>query len=106
MLYEKAGDHYVGRILAGLLLLSARFAVSEPNFWVKCPWNDSVIQDQLILDGKVLAVLRALFGEVLRRQVALSFHFFKWSCLCVASHGESTNTEKGSNIIDAFNRSV
>ena len=95
MLYEKAGDHYVGLILAGLPLLSARFAVSEPHFWVKCPWNDSAIQDQLILDGKVLAGLRALFGDVLRRQVALSLHFYKWSCLCVASHGESTNTEKG-----------
>ena len=28
MLYEKAGDHYVGQILAGLTVLSARFAVS------------------------------------------------------------------------------
>ena len=32
MLYEKAGYHYVGRILAGLPVLSDCFAVSEPNF--------------------------------------------------------------------------
>ena len=34
MLYEKAGAHYVGQILAGLPVLSAHFAVSEPNFWI------------------------------------------------------------------------
>ena len=88
MLYEKAGDHYVGLILAGLPLLSARFPVSEPNFWVKCPWNDSVIQDQLILDGKVLAGLRALFGDVLRRQVAL-IPFLQVGLACVLHHMEN-----------------
>jgi hypothetical protein len=37
MVYEKAGDHYVGRILAGLPVLSVRFAASEPNFWIRNP---------------------------------------------------------------------
>ena len=33
MLYEKAGDYFVGWILAGLPVMSSPFAVSEPNFW-------------------------------------------------------------------------
>ena len=34
ILYETAGDQYDGRILAVLPVLSAHFAVSEPNFWI------------------------------------------------------------------------
>jgi hypothetical protein len=31
MLYKKAGDQYIGRLMAGLPVLSERFAVSNPD---------------------------------------------------------------------------
>ena len=33
MLYEHAGDQYVGRILSGLNVLSAKFGASAPDFF-------------------------------------------------------------------------
>jgi len=33
MLYERAGDQYVGRILSGMNVLSAKFGASAPDFF-------------------------------------------------------------------------
>ena len=87
MLYEKADYHYVSSISAGLpIVLSAWFAVSEPNFWVKWSCYDSFIHDQLSLDGKVLAILWVLFGDfVLNPQVILAV-LLEWVDLACFMH--------------------
>ena len=97
MMYdEKAFDHFVGRIFAGLPILSTWFAVSAPDFWVKCPCNhENAISDQLILDEKVLVRLWALFSDLLCRQnVLIPFLQVSLACACVESYGESTKSEK------------
>ena len=52
MLYEKAGDHYVGLILAGLSMLSSHFVVSEPNFWTLNPLDYDASANKLRLMSK------------------------------------------------------
>ena len=71
MLYEKAGAHYVGQILAGLPVLSARFAVSGPNFCIQNPKDANAQEKQTEFDGKVILALRSLFGDVICHQVML-----------------------------------
>ena len=63
-LYEKAGDQYMGRLLAGLNVHSPEFAVSEPDF---VPVADGITQTEMNelqqeLDVKVEAALKELFG--------------------------------------------
>jgi len=82
MLYEKAGDHYVGRILAGLPVLSTRFAVSEPNFWIRNPNDANARVKQTELDGKVILALCSLFGDVIGGQVmVLPFLCIRLACI-------------------------
>jgi hypothetical protein len=69
MIYEKGGDHYVGRILAGLPLLSAPFTVSEPNVWILNPNDANARVKQTERDGKVILALCSLFGYVICQQV-------------------------------------
>jgi hypothetical protein len=90
MMYEKAFDHFVGRIFAGLPILSTWFAVSAPDFWVKSRCNDdNAINDQLILDGKVLTRLWApLINDVNCRQVVL-IPFLQMGLACVLNHMEN-----------------
>ena len=85
MLYEKAGDHYVGRILAGLPVLSARFAVSEPNFWIRNPNDANARVKQTELDGKVILALCSLFGDVIHRQVMV-LPFLRVGLACILHH--------------------
>ena len=67
MLYEKAGDHYVGLILAGLSVLSSHFVVSEPNFWTLNPLDYDARAKQVEIDVKVSSLLQSLFGDILCR---------------------------------------
>ena len=71
MLYKKAGDHYVGRILAGLPALSPHFAESESNFWTLDQLDYDARRKQVEIDAKVLDVLQSLFGNILYRQVTV-----------------------------------
>ena len=90
MLYEKAGDHYVGRILAGLPVLSSRFAVSEPNFWTLNPLDHDARAKQVEIDAQVSAVLQSLFGDILLRQVTV-VPFLRVGLACVLHHKTAMN---------------
>ena len=67
MLYEKAGGHYVGLILAGLPVLSSHFAVSEPKFWTLNPLDYDARAKQAEIDVKVSSLLQSLFGDIFCR---------------------------------------
>jgi hypothetical protein len=71
MLYEKAGDHYVGQILAGLSVLSSHFVVSEPKFWTLNPLDHDASARQVDIDVKVSSLLQSLFGDILCRQITV-----------------------------------
>ena len=90
MLYEKAGDHYVGRILAGLPVLSSRFAVSEPNFWTLNPLDHDARAKQVEIDVKVSSLLQSLFGDILCRQVTV-LPFLRVGLACVLHHKTAIN---------------
>jgi hypothetical protein len=65
VLHEKAGDHYCGRILAGLPVNDAKFAVSHPDF---VPVEDGMSEEELArkkaeVDLEVLKVLYEIFGH-------------------------------------------
>ncbi len=65
MLYEKAGDQYCGRILAGLLVMSGDFSVLYPEF-VNVTVGSSVQeveQQKEDVSTSVRIVLRSIFGE-------------------------------------------
>ena len=73
MLYERAGDQYVGRILSGMNVLSATFGASCPDFI----YHADVLSDgqsaenvtererqQGLLESKVSSALMACFGNL------------------------------------------
>lgn len=69
MLCERAGDQYVGRILSGMNVLSAKFGASAPDFF--CHGDVGVAEavavvelKQIELDRKVKLMLKACFGEL------------------------------------------
>ncbi|KAI2511612.1 hypothetical protein MHU86_2866 [Fragilaria crotonensis] len=69
MLYERAGDQYVGRILSGMNVLSARFGASAPDFYyhgeIGIPERAAQVQEkQAELDRQVQTVLNSCFGEL------------------------------------------
>ena len=70
MLYERAGDQYVGRILSGMNVLSARFDASAPDFYchgeIGVPERAThVMKRQAILDQQVQTALNSCFGKLL-----------------------------------------
>ena len=71
----------MGRILAGLPVLSSRFAVSEPNFWTLNPLDHDARAKQVEIDAKVSAVLQSLFGDPFETSNSNSISI-SWSCLC------------------------
>jgi hypothetical protein len=84
VLHEKAGDHYCGRIFAGLPVNDAMFAVSHPDF---TPVEDNMTEAQLEearreVDSLVSHALDVLFGDRGRRILTL-FPFLK---VGLASH--------------------
>ena len=85
MLYEKAGDHYLRRILAGLPVLSSHFAVAEPKFWSLNPFYHDARAKQLEIDVKVSTLLQSLFGDILCRQVTF-LPFLRVGLACVQHH--------------------
>lgn len=69
MLYERAGDQYVGRILSGMNVLSPRFGASAPDFYyhgnVGIPEAAGLVQEkQAELDCEVQTMLNSCFGEL------------------------------------------
>ena len=69
MLYERAGDQYVGRILSGMNVLSARFDASAPDFYchgeIGVPERAThVMERQAILDQQVQTALNSCFGKL------------------------------------------
>lgn len=70
MLYERAGDQYVGRILSGMNVLSAKFGASAPDFFyhgdmIGVAEAVAVVElKQKELDRKVKSMLKACFGEL------------------------------------------
>ena len=69
MLYERAGDQYVGRILSGMNVLSAKFGASAPDFFyhgtVGVPEAVAIVKKkQMDLNQKVSTMLKACFGEL------------------------------------------
>jgi hypothetical protein len=101
MLYERAGDQYVGRILSGMNVLSARFGASAPDFYyhgeVGVPETAGLVQmKQAELDREVQTVLNSCFGELddplvcirktLRLGIASLLHHFDSAKLY---HGDS-----------------
>jgi hypothetical protein len=72
MLYEKAGDQYIGRLTAGLPVLSEKFAVSNPDF-IPVEENGEGLflpvlktaENEAELDGKIRIVIEGLFGDQL-----------------------------------------
>ena len=65
MLYEKAGDQYCGRILAGLPLMSGDFAVLYPEFVNVTVGStvQEVEQQKEDVSTSVRIVLQSMFGE-------------------------------------------
>ena len=66
-------------------MLSARFAVSEPNFWIRNPNDANARVKQTELDGKVILALRSLFGDVIHRQVMV-LPFLRVGLACILHH--------------------
>ena len=68
VLHEKAGDHYCGRILAGLPINEAKFAASHPDFIpVEAGMTDACfLLKQGEVDSEVDRALDTIFG---RRQI-------------------------------------
>ena len=69
MLYERAGDQYVGRILSGMNVLSAKFGASALDFFfhgtVGVPEAVAIVKKkQMDLNQKVSTMLKACFGEL------------------------------------------
>ena len=69
MLYERAGDQYVGRILSGMNVLSPRFGASAPDFYYHgeigvCEAVALVQEKQAEVDREVQTVLNSCFGEL------------------------------------------
>ena len=69
MLYERAGDQYVGRILSGMNVISAKFGASAPDFFyhgtVGVPEAVAIVKKkQMDLNQKVSTMLKACFGEL------------------------------------------
>jgi len=88
LLYERAGDQYVGRVLSGLDVMSPNFECSSPEF-VSTVQDVSVEEQetqQAELMGKVNTGLISCFGELngslksirkfLRRGLACVYHFY------------------------------
>ena len=80
-LYEKAGDQYIGRLLAGLNVYSPEFAVSEPEF---TPVSDGISQQELEelqkeIDIKVEDTLHQIFGN--NFPVLIKKNLESWACL-------------------------
>jgi hypothetical protein len=90
VLYEKAGDHYVGQVLTGLSVLSSCFAVSEPNFWTHNPLDHDTTAKQLEIDVKVLSFLQSLFGDIICRQVTV-LPLLLVGLACVLHHKTAIN---------------
>ena len=68
-------------------MLSARFAVSEPIFWIRNPNDANARVKQTELDGKVILALLSLFGDVIHRQVmVLPLPFLHVGLACMILH--------------------
>jgi hypothetical protein len=91
MLYEKAGDHYVGQILAGLPVLSSHFAVSEPKFLTLNPLDHDARAKQLEIDVIESSLLQSLFGDILCSQETV-LPFLQVGLACVLLHKAAINT--------------
>ncbi len=77
MLYEKAGDQYCGRILAGLPLMTGDFALLYPEFVNVTVGStvQEVEQQKEDVSTSVRIVLQSMFGEVfLRVGLASALH--------------------------------
>ena len=70
MLYERADDQYVVRILSGMNVLSAKFGASAPDFlnhawYCWCSRGSGYCEKkQMDLNQKVSTMLKACFGEL------------------------------------------
>ena len=85
MLYERAGDQYVGRILSGMNVLSAKFGASAPDFYYHGPLGvpeaSAVVEEnQLQLEAKVQAILKGCFGN-LGDLICIQKNPSFWNCL-------------------------
>ena len=81
MLYERAGDQYVGRVLAGMDVLSHEFAAMNPDFYPVDPAKPTEYTQQQVedLDKEVDDCLGELFG--ISRFVAPKFLRVGLACL-------------------------
>jgi hypothetical protein len=61
--YEAASDHYVGRIVAGLDVLSEAFAVSPPHLCANVPAEAILGHIQLVFPS-IVSIVRRLLAEM------------------------------------------
>ena len=85
MLCEKAGDHYVGWIMAGLPVLSSCFAASKPDLWTLNLIDHDARAKQVETEIKVSTLLQSLCGDTLCRQVTV-LPFLRFGLACNLHH--------------------
>ena len=93
VLHEKAGDQYCGRILAGLPVNKAEFAVSYPDFTpVQENMTEAQLQDaQTGVDRQVNAALDELFGQHLIENFPTLRKFLRVGLASHLLHSEELN---------------
>jgi hypothetical protein len=77
VLHKRADDQYTGKILSGMPVLSAQFALSHPDF-VPAEVGLSVVElqeKQKVVDEKVWNAVNELFGDVIPTNLRKVFKF-------------------------------
>ncbi len=99
MLYEKAGDQYCGRILAGLPLMTGDFAVLYPEFVHVTVGStvQEVEQQKEDVSTSVRIVLQSMFGEGMRH--ASSYMFLRVGLACSLHHRDALHENYASTAI-------